>query len=412
MAKKQPLNNRINKEAMFKKIMPSASSRPKQAPPPAPAGGGDLLDDLTDDLIDRTVNSFGDDLLDQLPSQPRVFATPAAPTAPVPPPSTVSVPAFEGYAIGDEQRQLRDTAQEPAREPLEAPPAAEPEALPSLEAPPPQPAPRPPVQSPIPRQPEAPPYFPQQPQPYPFVPAQQAAPPPFPDYAPAQYPQGNAYYPPYPYPYPPYPFPQPDTSQPAPQPPAPTPPPPAESAPKTSPEGVPVIEQTASATVVADSASVVTDTVVIQENRMDDRQPREAAPQWEPKPAPHPVYEPEEPDEPPPHDFQEEMDLSAVAHLLDNYDAFPPLSEGDGDVVNVVERIVAVWLDEVIARVHGCPCEKCRMDMAAFALNRLQPQYLLAEELSEESFFHRRTVAETVRMLYRAAFQVKAQPRH
>lgn len=397
MSKKQPLNNRINKEAMFKKIMPSASVRQKapERPAPSASGGDELLDGLSDNLIDLAVGNFGDDLLDQLPSQPRVFATPAAPTAPVPPPPSVSHPQdpLENYADGNER-----LAPQEAPAPQYAPPPEETPFMPQA----PQQAQYPPQYPPAP-QPGGTDY--QQPPPQSFVPTQaqnQGYPPP--GYVPTQPMPG--YPAPYPYPYPPYPYPPQDNPYP---PQEQRTPPPSEPAPEEN-DGMPRIEQMPSATVVADSASVVTDTVVIQENN-----PAPAAqpePPAEAKPRPEPQAPEEEPEQPP-HEFQPEMELEPEAtHLLDDYDAFPPLSEGNGEFVNVAERIVSAWLDEAIARVRGCQCEKCRLDVAAFALNRIAPQYVLTDELTEEALCRRKTVAETVEILYKAAFQVKTFPRH
>lgn len=400
MAKKQPLNNRINKEAMFKKIMPSASARQKapERPAPSASGGDELLDGLSDDLIDLAVGNFGDDLLDQLPSQPRVFATPGAPTAPVPPPPSVTLPQepFEGYAIGEE----RQAPAAPQEAPQYAPPQEAPPQASQGEAQEPLPPAYPP------QYPSAPDY--QQSPPQNFVPTQpqnQGYPPP--GYVPTQPMPG--YPAPYPYPYPPYPYPPQEYPYPPQEHQAPEP---AKNPPPDENDGMPRIEQMPSATVVADSASVVTDTVVIQENSpasARDQSPAEKGHLQPPKPR-----EPEEePEQPPDHEFQPEMELEPEAtHLLDDYDAFPPLSEGDGDVVNIAERIVSAWLDDAIAHVHGCCCEKCRLDVAAFTLNRLAPQYVLAEELTEEALCSRKTVAETVEMVYKAAFQVKTFPRH
>lgn len=390
MSKKQPLNNRINKEAMFKKIMPSASVRQKapERPSPSASGGDELLDGLSDNLIDLAVGNFGDDLLDQLPAQPRVFATPAAPTAPVPPPPSVSLPQepFEGYAIGNE----RPSSQE-------APPQyAPPEEPPFTPQTPPQQAQYPPQYPPMPP-PAGPDY--QRNAPQSFVPTQaqnQGYPPP--GYVPTQPMPG--YPAPYPYPYPPYPYP-PQEQQ--------TPPPPKQP-PAEANDGMPRIEQMPSATVVADSASVVTDTVVIQENNPAPTA-GQSQPPAEAKSLPEPQTPEAEPEQPPPHEFQPEMEPEAT-HLLDDYEAFPPLSEGSGEVVNVTERIVSAWLDDAITHVRGCKCEKCRLDVAAFTLNRLPPQYVLTEELTEEALCRRKTVAETVEMVYRAAFQVKNYPRH
>ncbi|MCH5263565.1 MAG: late competence development ComFB family protein [Lachnospiraceae bacterium] len=44
---------------------------------------------------------------------------------------------------------------------------------------------------------------------------------------------------------------------------------------------------------------------------------------------------------------------------------------------NVMEEAVEYQLNKVLSTMPGvCSCEKCRLDMASFALNRLHPQYV------------------------------------
>ena len=44
---------------------------------------------------------------------------------------------------------------------------------------------------------------------------------------------------------------------------------------------------------------------------------------------------------------------------------------------NVMEEAVEYQLNKVLPTMPNvCSCEKCRLDMAAFALNRLHPQYV------------------------------------
>jgi competence protein ComFB len=42
---------------------------------------------------------------------------------------------------------------------------------------------------------------------------------------------------------------------------------------------------------------------------------------------------------------------------------------------NVMETLVLQKLDEVIDSLGCCKCEKCRADIASYALNRLAPKY-------------------------------------
>lgn len=413
MPRKQPLNNRINKEAMFKKIMPSASAEPlsiEEAVSSSPESKHSKKS-LGDDLIDLTVSSLEDGLIG-LPSQRRVIATPAAPTAPVPPPPTIRIPsirpprkALQNAYEKEEQHILPSDSQPQSDHPatgekenvfsaeIEDTASGHPETTGSFGTQP----------EAAPAQAEAPaPYWPSQPiwdypagqpQEMPFYPVQ-----PYPS---AQYPMG--YYPYPPYPYPPYPQPQ------------------EAAIPETSPEpGLPTIKESASATVVADSASVVTDTVIIQGNSASGTAvPADSAPA--PSPAPEPVQprapkaeedlEPEE-DMPAPHPFQAEMDGSENPVSLENQNDLPPLSEGNGQVVNIIEQIAAPWIEEAAARLHGCRCEKCLSAIASLALNQLAPCYMLPDEMTEETLSNRRRVSETVQAVYAAAFRVKNAPPH
>lgn len=43
---------------------------------------------------------------------------------------------------------------------------------------------------------------------------------------------------------------------------------------------------------------------------------------------------------------------------------------------NMMEDYVIMTLDEVMGMLDGCKCERCRLDMASYALNRLKPRYI------------------------------------
>lgn len=50
-------------------------------------------------------------------------------------------------------------------------------------------------------------------------------------------------------------------------------------------------------------------------------------------------------------------------------------------VKNIVENLVWDSLDGVLdAKPGACQCEKCRADIAAFALNHLQPKYVVTDK--------------------------------
>lgn len=44
---------------------------------------------------------------------------------------------------------------------------------------------------------------------------------------------------------------------------------------------------------------------------------------------------------------------------------------------NYMEELVICVLDEILARQEiGCKCQRCRLDIAALALNNLPPKYV------------------------------------
>lgn len=45
-------------------------------------------------------------------------------------------------------------------------------------------------------------------------------------------------------------------------------------------------------------------------------------------------------------------------------------------LVNLMEQTVMEKIDQLWADMDCCKCEKCRMDVAAYALNRLPAQYV------------------------------------
>lgn len=49
-------------------------------------------------------------------------------------------------------------------------------------------------------------------------------------------------------------------------------------------------------------------------------------------------------------------------------------------LVNLMEETVLQKIDQLWKQTDYCKCEKCRMDIAAFALNRLPPRYVQSRE--------------------------------
>lgn len=83
-------------------------------------------------------------------------------------------------------------------------------------------------------------------------------------------------------------------------------------------------------------------------------------------------------------------------------------------LVNLMEDIVFEKLDATLVRFNCCKCNRCKKDIAALALNRLQPRYVVMEKddkdrrkMAEESYG-----SEVTSALVQAILLVKKEPRH
>ena len=45
-------------------------------------------------------------------------------------------------------------------------------------------------------------------------------------------------------------------------------------------------------------------------------------------------------------------------------------------LLNIMEEYVIITLDEMLPFLDGCKCERCRLDIASYTLNRLKPKYV------------------------------------
>ena len=85
-------------------------------------------------------------------------------------------------------------------------------------------------------------------------------------------------------------------------------------------------------------------------------------------------------------------------------------------VINVVESMVWEAMDSVLEQKPGiCRCEKCRADIAAYALNQLNPHYAtskLGEVLVKTGSLDRDMNVAILVALTEAMEKVGANPRH
>lgn len=82
---------------------------------------------------------------------------------------------------------------------------------------------------------------------------------------------------------------------------------------------------------------------------------------------------------------------------------------------NIMEDVVEKKLEEIVETLGCCTCEKCRLDIASYALNRLPPKYvvtlqgeLLCKLDTEEYQFE----MDVVSLIVQAAQIIKQHPHH
>ncbi|MCX7747486.1 MAG: late competence development ComFB family protein [Clostridia bacterium] len=82
---------------------------------------------------------------------------------------------------------------------------------------------------------------------------------------------------------------------------------------------------------------------------------------------------------------------------------------------NYMEEIVLNLMDEVLEDIKTCPCEKCRADIAAIALNSLPPKYIVSEKgelYSKINSLKQQSEVDVISAITKAAVLVKRNPRH
>ncbi|XOQ44671.1 MAG: Late competence development protein ComFB [Clostridium sp.] len=85
------------------------------------------------------------------------------------------------------------------------------------------------------------------------------------------------------------------------------------------------------------------------------------------------------------------------------------------NIVNVTEDLVQQKLDEIIDTLDCCQCERCRLDMILYALNRMSPKYVstdLGRAYAKWDSMSSQFEIDLLTVLYEAAKKVKMNPRH
>lgn len=82
---------------------------------------------------------------------------------------------------------------------------------------------------------------------------------------------------------------------------------------------------------------------------------------------------------------------------------------------NIMEDYVIVTLDHMLDNLDCCKCEKCRLDIASYALNRLPSKYVATtqgELMSRLCEFDNQFEAQVMATIVAAANKISQNPRH
>ena len=82
---------------------------------------------------------------------------------------------------------------------------------------------------------------------------------------------------------------------------------------------------------------------------------------------------------------------------------------------NIMEDYVIVTLDHMLDNLDCCKCEKCRLDIASYALNRLPSKYVATtqgELMSRLCEFDNQFEAQVMATIVASANKIAKNPRH
>lgn len=81
-------------------------------------------------------------------------------------------------------------------------------------------------------------------------------------------------------------------------------------------------------------------------------------------------------------------------------------------LVNIIEQMVVARLDTALSKFNCCRCDRCRKDVAALALNKLSPRYVVTEENDLEKYRSQVRSSDVTAAIIQAILQVRSHPRH
>lgn len=82
---------------------------------------------------------------------------------------------------------------------------------------------------------------------------------------------------------------------------------------------------------------------------------------------------------------------------------------------NYMEEIVIGALDDILKDINMCHCERCKLDIAAKALNDLPPQYIVTQKgeiYSKINSLKIQFEVDVISAITKAAIIVKRNPSH
>ena len=85
------------------------------------------------------------------------------------------------------------------------------------------------------------------------------------------------------------------------------------------------------------------------------------------------------------------------------------------EIKNYMEDMVADMLPSVIKSIEMCQCERCLMDITAYALNKLPPKYVVTRKGSlyaKLEAMHLQFDVDIVSAITQGAKQIGKNPRH
>ena len=80
--------------------------------------------------------------------------------------------------------------------------------------------------------------------------------------------------------------------------------------------------------------------------------------------------------------------------------------------LNIMESLVIKHIDKVINRFNTCSCDRCKCDIAAFALTSLPPKYIVADPKLAVEMEEEISTKMVMDALVNAVIHVRSNPRH